>query len=146
MSERAMLVQDTDLIALSPLTRRRPGGNAPEAEPGIYALRKFDVQRKNIKRLVELSEDGWWPWVEKGQGFRPVGQWLSIIAPETRIYMICRYNDLAHWERTRGLDPEPSDPEMRAIWEKGWTALRERTAIVRKTNVSILRPISSRRP
>jgi len=145
-SERTRFIQDTGIIALSPLTRLQPEGDAPENEPGIYTLRRFDVERENVRRLVELSEGGWWPWVTKGQGIRPVGQWLSIISPETRIYMMSRYNDLAHWEATRGPGPEPSDSEMRAIWEKGRTALRERSAMIRQTDVRILRPISRRRP
>ncbi len=145
-SERAKLIRDTDLIALSPLTQTQPEGDAAEAEPGIYTVRRFDVERENISRLVELSEEGCWPWVTRGQGIRPVGQWLSIISPETRVYMMARYDNLAHWEATRGPGPEPSDPEMRAIWDKGRTALRERSAIVRQTDVRVLRPISHRRP
>ena len=145
-SEPTRFAQDIAVIALRPLTQLQPEGDAPETEPGIYTLRRFEVERENIERLVELSEKGWWPWVRKGQGIRPVGQWLSIIAPETHVYMISRYNDLAHWEATRGPGPEPSDPEMRAIWEKGRTALRERTTLIRRTDVRILRPISRRRP
>jgi hypothetical protein len=145
-SKLTSLIQDTEVIALRPLTQLQPEGSAPETDPGIYTLRRFEVERENIERLVELSEKGWWPWVRKGQGIRPVGQWLSIIAPETMVYMISRYNDLAHWEATRGYGPEPSDPEMQAIWEKGRTALRERTALTRRTDVRILLPISSRRP
>lgn len=146
LSERLKFVDDTDMIALSPLTRRQPEGNAPESEPGIYALRRFDVDRADIRRLVELSEEGWWPWVTKGQGIRPLGQWLSIVAPEMRIYMLARYNDLAHWEATRGPGPEPADPEMYALWNKGRAELRERTEMTRQTDVCILRPISQRRP
>lgn len=145
-AERTRLVQDTDLIALRPLSQRQPEGDAPEAEPGIYTLRTFDVEQTNIDRFVKLSEDGWWPWVEKGQGLRPLGLWFSIIAPETRIFLMTRYNNLAHWEATRGPGPEPSDPEMHATWEKGRTALHERSAMTRQTNVKVLRPISRRRP
>jgi hypothetical protein len=145
-SELTSIAQDTAVIALRPLTKLQPEGNAPETDPGIYTLRRFEVERENIERLVELSEKGWWPWVRKGQGIRPIGQWLSIIAPETMVYMISRYNDLAHWEATRGSGPEPSDPEMHAIWDKGRTALRERTVLTRRTDVRILLPISSRRP
>ncbi len=145
-SEPTRFAQDIAVIALRPLTQLQPEGDAPETEPGIYTLRRFEVERENIERLVELSEKGWWPWVRKGQGIRPVGQWLSIIAPETHVYMISRYNDLAHWEATRGPGPEPSDPEMRAIWEKGRTALRERNTLVRRTDVRILRPMSRRQP
>jgi hypothetical protein len=145
-SDRMRVAKDTELVALSPLTRLQPEGDAPETEPGVYTLRRFDVERENIKRLVELSEEGWWPWVREGQGIRPVGQWLSIVSPETRIYMVSRYDDLAHWEATRGPGPEPSDPAMREVWERGRTALRERAALIRQTDVRVLRPISSRRP
>jgi hypothetical protein len=146
LAERNKFVNDSDQIVLRPLTRRQPEGDAPESEPGIYAMRRFDVERGKIRRLVELSEDGWWPWVIKGQGLRPLGQWLSIVAPETRVYMIARYDDLAHWEATRGPGPEPSDPEMHALWDRGRNELRERTEMTRKTDVCILRPISRRRP
>jgi hypothetical protein len=146
LSEYLQLVNDTDLVVLSPLTRRQPEGDAPESEPGIYALRRFDVELENIRRLVELSEDGWWPWVTKGQGIRPLGQWLSIVAPEMRIYMLARYNDLAHWEATRGPGPEPTDPEMYSLWDRGRSQLRERSAMTRQTDVCFLRPISRRRP
>ena len=145
-SGRINFIQDTALIALSPLTKTQPEGDAPETGLGIYTLRRFDVERENVRRLVDLSENGWWPFVRKIQDIRPVGQWLSIIAPETRVYMMSRYNDLAHWEATRGPGPEPSDPEMRELWETGRTALRERSALVRQTDVRVLRPISRRRP
>ena len=145
-SQRTRVVEDTAVIAMSPLTRLQPEGDAPESEPGIYTLRRFEVERGGVRRLVELSEEGWWPWVREGQGIRPIGQWLSIISPETRVYMMSRYNNLAHWEATRGPGPEPSDPERHAIWEKGRTALSERSAMVRQTDVRILRPISRRRP
>ena len=145
-AERAGLVHDTGMIALSPLTRTQPEGSAPESDPGIYTMRRFSVARQDVPRLVELSEDGWWPWVTEGQGFRPVGQWLSIVAPETLVYMICRYNDLAHWEATRGAGPEPEDPKLYAIWNRGRIKLRERSAMTRETDVCVLRPIGSRRP
>lgn len=146
VSSRAALITDSEVIALSPLTRQQPDGDAPEEDPGIYTVRRFTIARKDIKRAVELSEEGWWPWVRKGQGLRPIGQWMSIIAPETRMYMMARYNDLAHWEATRGIDPEPEDPEMHALWERGFAAIAERTKMTIHTDVSVLRPISSRRP
>lgn len=145
-SEQLKLVSETAMVVLSPLTRCQPEGDAPESEPGIYTLRRFDVERGNIRRLAELSEDGWWPWVTQGQGIRPLGQWVSIVAPETRVYMIARYDDLAHWEATRGPGPEPEDPEMRAIWDRGRKDLKERSDMTRHTDVCVLRLISRRRP
>ena len=146
VAARAKLIGDTDLIALRPLTRRRPLEDAKEAEPGIYTMRTFRVGRNDINRFVSLSEDGWWPWVDKAQKVKPLGLWLSIVAPEVRIYLMARYDDMAHWEATRGPGPEPADPEMREIWKKARSAIMERTAITLDTNVMVLRPISNRRP
>jgi len=145
-SEQLKLVTDTAMIVLSPLTRRQPEGDGPESEPGIYTMRRFTVERGNIRRLSELSEDGWWPWVTQGQGIRPLGQWVSTVAPETQIYMIARYDDLAHWEATRGPGPEPEDPELRDIWEKGSKELKERSDMTLHTDVCVLRLISRRKP
>lgn len=63
-----------------------------------------------------------------------------------RIYLRAPYDDMAHWESTRGPSPEPSDPEMRGIWEKARDAVMERRSITLETNVKALRPISLRRP
>ena len=146
VAERAKLIDDTDLIALTPLTRRRPESDAPEKEPGIYTLRTFKVDRQDIDRFVTLSEDGWWPWVEKGQGLRPLALWMPTVAPEMQIYLMARYDDLAHWEATRGPGPEPEDPALREIWADGRDAIRERSSLVLDTGVRFLRPISRRRP
>jgi hypothetical protein len=146
VAARAELIGDTDLIALRPLTRRQPEEDAKESEPGIYTMRTFRVEPGNINRFASLSEDGWWPWVDKVQNVRPLGLWLSIIAPEVRIYLMARYDDMAHWEATRGPGPEPTDPEMREFWEKARAAIMERTSITLDTNVRVLRPISRRRP
>ena len=146
VAARAKLIKDTDLIGLRPLTRRRPAEDAKEAEPGIYTMRTFRVGRNDINRFVSLSEDGWWPWVDHVQKVRPLGLWLSIVAPEVRIYLMARYDDMAHWEATRGPGPEPDDPEMKEKWNKARAAIMERTAITKETNVMVLRPISRRRP
>jgi hypothetical protein len=145
--ERSGLVRDFDVVALRPITRRRPQGDAPEAEPGVYTLRTFHVARENVRRFVEVSEDGWWPWVEAGQRIRPICQWITLVGPQTRIYMMSRYDDLAHWEATRtdGPVPPPGDP-LRPLWEKAREAIRERQGLVIDTGVQVLRPISTRRP
>jgi|TARA_Y100000310_G_scaffold335905_1_gene419092 hypothetical protein len=136
----------TEAVALRPLTRRRPTAQAPESEAGIYTMRTFKVAGENLRRFVEVSEDGWWPWVEAGQGLRPLAQWVSIVAPETRVYMMARYDDMAHWEATRQVGTKPDDPELVPIWETASAAIAERQTLVIDTNVCMLLPISQRRP
>lgn len=145
-AEHSRLTRDTDLRALRPLSRRQPTHDTPEADPGIYTLRTFQVEPAHLDRFVALTEDSIWPWYETGMGVRPIGLWLSIIAPETRLYMMIRYRDLAHWEATRDAGPEPADAAQRASWQQGKAALHERRDLVQHTSVKILRPISRRQP
>ncbi len=145
-SGRAALVKDTNVIALRLLTRRYPTKDDTSDNPGIYTVRTFEVRDNDVDRLVHLSEERWWHWAETGLRHMPLGQWISIIAPERRIYMLTRYDDMAHWEQTRDVSPEPSDPELKRIWADGYAAVRERSRMCLSTNVKILRPISGRRP
>ena len=145
-SGRAALVKDTNVIALRLLTRRHPTKDDTSDKPGIYTVRTFEVRDNDVDRLVYLSEERWWHWAEKGLRHMPLGQWISIIAPEKRIYMMTRYDDMAHWEQTRDASPEPSDPELKRIWADGYAAVRERSRMCLSTSVKILRPISGRRP
>ena len=145
-SERAALVRDINVIALRLLTRRHPTKDDTSDNPGIYTVRTFEVRDNDVDRLVYLSEQRWWHWAERGLRHMPLGQWISIIAPEKRIYMMTRYDDMAHWEQTRDASPEPADPELKGIWADGYAAVRERSRMCLSTNVEILRPISGRRP
>ena len=139
-------LQPSEVIGLRPITRRSPAGPAPEAAPGIYTMRTFNVAPENLARFVELSQDVWWPWVEPGQGNRPLGQWTSIVAPHTRVYMITRYDDLAHWEATRVVGPKPDAPELVPIWEAAGPGIAERASLTIDTDLRMLQPIGSRRP
>lgn len=145
-AERSRLMRDTDLIALRPVSRRQPTDDAPEAAPGIYTMRTFQVDQTHLDRFIAVTEDSVWPWFETGLDVRPLGLWQSIIAPETRVYMMLRYHDLAHWEATRGAGLEPSDSAMHVSWERGKVALQARRELTQETSVKILRPISRRRP
>ena len=138
--------QPGEVIALRPITRRSPAGPAPEADPGIYTMRTFNIAPEHLPRFVELSEDLFWPWVEAGQGHRPLGQWTSIVGPHTRVYMITRYDDLAHWEATRSVGPRPGAAELAPLWEAAGPAIAERRSLVIDTDVCMMQPLGSRRP
>ena len=79
-SGRAALVDDTDAIAIRPITQTQPEGDAEEENPGIYTLRTFRVDPKNLDHFVDLSENQWWPWVRQGEGVRPIAQWTTVIS------------------------------------------------------------------
>ena len=145
-SGRGALIKDTSVVALRLLTRRHPTKDDASDNPGIYTIRTFEVRDNDVDRLVHLSEERWWHWAETGLRHMPLGQWISIIAPEKRIYMMTRYDDMAHWEQTRDASPEPADPELKRIWADGYAAVRERSRMSLSTNVMILKPIGGRRP
>jgi len=134
-------------IALRPLTKRRPTGQGPESNAGIYTMRTFNIARADLACFTEISEDGWWPWVDAGQeGVRPLAQWLSIIGPATRVYMISRYDNMAHWEASRAVGPRPTDPALVPMWETASAAIAERAAMTIDTEVCILLPHGPRWP
>lgn len=146
-SRRGLANDADEVIALQPLTRRMPTGSGPESEPGIYTMRTFNVALGSAQKFAQISEDGWWPWVKAGQdNVRPLAQWLSIIAPATRVYMMTRYHDMAHWEATRQVGPKPDDPRLVPVWQKAAEAIAERGAMVIDTDVCILEPIGGRCP
>ena len=139
--------EPSEVIALRPITRRQPEGPGPEAEPGIYTMRTFTVARADLARFAEVSEEGWWPWVEAGQGgVRPLGQWSSIVAAATRVYMMARYDDPAHWEASRAVGPRPEDPALAPVWERASAAIAERHEMVLSTEVLMMEAVGSRRP
>lgn len=146
-SRRKTPNEANEVTALQPLTQRVPVGPGPEDEPGIYTMRTFNVARPDIRRFADISENAWWPWVKAGQdNVRPLAQWLSIIAPVTRVYMISRYHDMAHWEASRQAGPKPDDPDLVPIWERAAEAIAERGSMTIDTNVLVMEPIGGRCP
>jgi hypothetical protein len=142
---RAALTRETDLIALQPLSRRMPLADAPETEPGIYTLRTFRVRPRDDGEFAHLTEEAIWPWFET-MGSRHLGLWRAIIAEDPQLYMLSRYDDLAHWQATRGAGPEPDDASQRQRWRAARDALARRAALTQHSGVRVLRPISARRP
>ena len=132
---------ETEAISLSPLTRRLPDTTIADDAPGIYTMRTFGVARENIQRLVEVSENDWWPWVLQEQGVQPLGQWLSISAPETRVYMMARYDNMAHWEATRQVGLRPDDPRLVSLWETASACISERASLMRDTTMCFMKSV-----
>ncbi|MHB8575738.1 MAG: NIPSNAP family protein [Dehalococcoidia bacterium] len=143
--ERSAMTLDTTLIALNLISRREPPENAPEAAPGIYTLRSFSVHPRDDAAFVRLTESVIWPWFET-MGTRHLGVWRTSVAEDPRIYMLSRYDDLAHWEATRAAGPEPADSALRGRWQAAREALRDRAQLTQGSGMRVLRPISRRRP
>ncbi len=138
--QREALGAEMESIALTPLTKRRPL-EPIEPDDGIYTMRTFGVARENVRRFVEVSEDGWWPWVQEVQRVQPLGQWLSISAAETRVYMMARYDDMAHWEATRQVGPRPEDAALVPLWETASACISERGSLMLDTNMVFMKLI-----
>ncbi len=141
------LIEDSDNIIVRPITEALPG-SAQEENPGIYTVRTFQIDMRNLKQFIDLSEKQWWPWVRLGEGVRPICQWTTVIAEQPRIFMMTRYNDLSHWEgHQQGTERETlNDPALREIYATAMKAIKERGRITHETSVKILRPLSQRRP
>lgn len=142
---RAPWIRGYESVALQPLARRRPPERAPETDPGLYTLRTFRVQPKNEKEFVRLVEEGTMPWFES-MGIRVVDIWKSVLTEDPLIFLPARYDDLAHWERTFGAGPEPSDPAKKAEWKRALELLAARNALADHTGIRVLQPLSARRP
>lgn len=143
--ERATLMRATELIALRPISRRMPVTDGDDDQPGIYALRTFQSRQADDAEFARLSEDAIWPWFET-MGARTLCLWRTLIAEEPHLLMLTRYDDLTHWEATRGAGLEPSDPAHRQRWQTARDALTRRAALTLRSGVRILQPISQRRP
>ena len=143
--QRAALTRETDVIALQPLSRRMPLADAPETAPSLYTLRTFRVRPRDDAEFARITEEVIWPWFET-MGSRHLGLWRAVIAEDPQLYMLSRYDDLAHWQATRGAGPEPDDSSVRHQWQAAREALARRAELTQHSGVRVLRSISARRP
>jgi hypothetical protein len=131
---RDRLFDDTDLVAMQPLSRRQPLADAPEAQPGVYILETFRAKLDDMEHFRELTEDVWASWAESEGGARLVGMWRSYIGVQQRVYILTRADSFGTWERRH----EHTIPCARA--------LEERAAMSECDSVQLLYPITRRRP
>lgn len=97
----------------------------------IYTIRRFLVSRSDRADYVRWTEESLWPEGREGREGLPtaLGLWLVGLGGEERFLQLLRYDNMAHWEATRG-----------------WAAPKERSAMVRESDSVGLRPLSRRQP
>ena len=145
---QASVVENADSMIVRPITSIEPT-EAPEADPGIYTVRTFQIDmKKDLPKFIDLSENRWWPWVRLGEGVRPICQWTTIISDAPRIYMMTRYDSLSHWEghQLGNARETLADSNLQAIYDDALIAIEQRREIVKETSVKILKPMSRALP
>jgi hypothetical protein len=129
--QRDAMIGATDLVALDALSRRQPGGDAPEAAPGVYVWEHFSVAERDLARFRDLTEDHWLPDAEAAGGIRLVGIWSVLIGAQQRVYMLTRADSVAAWQSCLAANAH---------------ALEQRAAIGERTCVQLLYSVTRRRP
>lgn len=131
-ARRDALIRDTDLIAMKPLSRRQPDGDAPEAAPGVYVLETFRVLPEDLPTFRALTEDDWHG--SGPSGVRLVGIWVACVGPQDLVYVLTRAEDMATWERAVAAASGRDQP------------LEERADLAEPVGVELLYPLTRRRP
>jgi len=131
-AKRDALIRDTDLVAIKPLSRRQPTGDAPEASPGVYVLETFRVLPEDLQTFRALTEDDW----HGGHpaGVRLVGIWFAYIGTQDLVYVLTRADDVEAWERAVTAASGRDQP------------LEERADLAEPVGVELLYPLTQRRP
>jgi hypothetical protein len=132
--KRDRMILDTDMIALRPVSRRQPQGDAPENTAGVYIREQFRVEPERVERFRQLTEDLWLPEAEAQRGVRLVGIWRSYIGPQNTVHALTRAEDINTWEKSR------------AQGGTAGQALQERASLCEPLSVQLLYPLTHRRP
>jgi len=134
-------------IAMRPASRRHPGGEPQMVNNGsVWALRRFVPQPGQRSRLIELSEDHFWPLTQLDDRQFTLGQFHAHVAERDEILMLTHYASLADWEDTRvytnmfRVSPT-ADTRLAAK-----TAVEERARLIDDVGVRLLWPLSRRVP
>ncbi|HLH73025.1 MAG TPA: hypothetical protein VKX96_07055 [Chloroflexota bacterium] len=134
-------------IALRPVSRRHPGGQPqPVAAGSVWALHRFVPQSGQHGRLVELSEDPFWPLAQRDGRQFTLGQFHTHVAEQDAIYVLTYYASLADWEDTRA---HTNIFRLTAPTEEQQTAKaagEERARLLDDAGVCLLWPLSRRVP
>jgi hypothetical protein len=117
----------------------RPADPEPQHLPGVYAHRWFWLDDANWEEFLRLSHENIWPFFES-DGCNVVGLWRGQSAGKlTRALLITRYNDVAHWERTRLQSPEPPPGTDADLYRCAQEGGRQRAVITERSIVRLTR-------
>src|SRR3990172_11869411 len=103
---------------------RRAGRSraARSARVAVYVLRTWKIKPGAWREFQELSHRDIWPAMEAA-GAKVIGLWTTIIGEGNEVVLLTRYDDLAHWERTRTWAAEPPDGVDSELWRRAAEAV-----------------------
>jgi quinol monooxygenase YgiN len=102
----------------------RPRSTTPPGLTGIYALREFLTDARDVDELVALSAEAWPTFEGDNPGVQVLGLFRVVDEPG-RLLLVTRYPDLAAWEGSR------NSPEF-----------QRRNALTKASIVRTYRPIA----
>ena len=108
----------------------------------IYVLRTWRIKPGTWREFQALSNDAIWPAIEAA-GARVIGLWQTIIGEGNEAVLLTRYDDLAHWERTRFSQAAPPGVD-KELWQRGTQAVLARQALTESTHARVLSPSEHR--
>jgi hypothetical protein len=111
----------------------------------IYVLRTWHIKPGAWPEFQELSNNDIWPAMEAA-GAKIIGLWQTIIGQGNEVVLLTRYDDLAHWERTRVWGAPPPDGVDAELWKRASEAVRKRQALTESTHARVLSPSKHRAP
>ncbi len=111
----------------------------------IYVLRTWRIKPGTWPEFQELSHDHIWPAMEAA-GAKIIGLWQTIIGDGNEVILLTRYDDLAHWERTRVWSAPPPQGVDSELWKQAAEAVRQRQALAESTHARLLSPSKHRTP
>jgi hypothetical protein len=110
----------------------------------VYVLRTWKIKPGTWREFQELSNEGVWPAMEAA-GAKIIGLWQTIIGEGNEVVLLTRYDDLAHWERTRTWQAPPQGVDAE-LWRRAADAVRKRQALTESTHARVLSPSEHRAP
>ncbi|OGO49817.1 MAG: hypothetical protein A2148_07525 [Chloroflexi bacterium RBG_16_68_14] len=111
----------------------------------VYVLRTWKAKPGTWREFQELSHQDIWPAMEAA-GARIIGLWTTIIGEGNEVVLLTRYDDLAHWERTRTWGEQPPEGVEPELWRRAAEAVRKRQALTESTHARVLMPSEYRTP
>ncbi len=111
----------------------------------IYVLRTWQIEPGSWPEFEKLSSDDIWLAMEAA-GAQIIGLWQTIIGEGNEVVLLTRYDDLAHWERTRTWTQPAPDGVDAELWKRAGQAVRKRQSLTDSTHARVLSPSKHRVP
>jgi hypothetical protein len=108
-------------------------------------LRTWKIKAGAWPEFQDLSASDIWPAMEAA-GAKIIGLWQTIIGEGNEVILLTRYDDLAHWERTRAWAAPPPEGVEPELWRRAAGAVARRQQLTESTHARVLRPSRHRAP